>query len=198
MTEQRIFDQPWGVAVTGSRTWSDYDLILGVFLHVQEQHPGWQIRLHHGRCDPQLRTGKTIPWGRAVHLPHDMQVEMCGGDWLADVAARALQWEIRDHPADWEAPCRPACKPGHRQQRWDRDVTYCPAAGNYRNTAMLTGGEVDELHAFVDRCRDNRVRCYGKPPHGSHGTMHALGEARSKTTVQVFPWTSPDLEGIHL
>lgn len=43
------------------------------------------------------------------------------------------------HPADWNAPCRPTCKPGHRKTRKDGSE-YCPAAGNYRNADMCEPG----------------------------------------------------------
>lgn len=195
--QQRVSGQSWGVAVTGSRTWPDPSVILRAFQRVERRKPGWEIRLFHGQCDPQTGRGKTFPWARAMELPHEAQMELCGADWLADVIARGLGWGIHRMPAAWEAPCRPECKPGHRQRRWTGDgATYCPAAGNYRNTSMLTGGGVDDLLAFVDRCQGKRLRCAGKPPHGSHGTLHAVAEARSKTTVQVFPYTIPELEGI--
>lgn len=50
------------------------------------------------------------------------------------------------HPAQWSAPCRATCKPGHRRQRADGS-TYCPAAGVYRNQEMVDSG-LDELIVF--------------------------------------------------
>lgn len=49
-------------------------------------------------------------------------------------------------PADWDGPCRPACKPGHRRHRQD-GAEYCPAAGAYRNQQMIDAG-ADVVLAF--------------------------------------------------
>jgi hypothetical protein len=62
-----------------------------------------------------------------------------GADELAHVLAPTFAMTTGRWPADWTGPCRSACKPGHRRQR--RDGTgYCPAAGNYRNQAMVDAG----------------------------------------------------------
>lgn len=91
---------------------------------------------------------------------------LLGGDWLADrIAAVELGWRTEQIPAEWEAPCRASCKPGHRVNGW------CPAAGNYRNEEMVpwvAGQPGPKLCLpFIDPCTNRR--CAGKLPHGSHG-----------------------------
>lgn len=70
-----------------------------------------------------------------------------GADALAEEFWAGRQERATEkHPADWTAPCRPACMPGHR--RWRRDGSdYCPAAGNYRNQEMADAG-ADACLAF--------------------------------------------------
>lgn len=70
-----------------------------------------------------------------------------GADQLIRQASKALGLELDPHPADWTGPCRPACRPGHRKRRRDLS-TYCPAAGVYRNQAMVDRG-ADACVAFL-------------------------------------------------
>jgi hypothetical protein len=58
-----------------------------------------------------------------------------GADELFADAARSLGWTVRDHPADWEGPCRSTCRHGRRRRRGG--VPYCQAAGGYRNQDMV-------------------------------------------------------------
>lgn len=77
-----------------------------------------------------------------------------GADSYADAWARWHERNITDinvkpeaHPAEWEGPCRPACQPNHRRvdpRGWD----VCPAAGFYRNEAMVELG-ADLVLAFI-------------------------------------------------
>lgn len=62
-----------------------------------------------------------------------------GGDTIARKLAHGWGWDVDTVRADWTAPCREACKPGHRGRRHD-GIEYCPAAGNYRNQAMVDMG----------------------------------------------------------
>jgi len=71
-----------------------------------------------------------------------------GADDLADQWC-SLMPDVVHHRynADWSAPCRDDCKPGHRRRR-RRGGTYCPAVGNYRNQLMLDDFHPDLVVAF--------------------------------------------------
>lgn len=74
------------------------------------------------------------------HGPHTLvQGGAPGADTLFVIVARRLGWDVETHKADWQADCRPECKHGARVTRLD-GVTYCPAAGNYRNQVMVDLG----------------------------------------------------------
>jgi hypothetical protein len=69
-----------------------------------------------------------------------------GGDSLADRWARErehLGVAVQRFPADWDAPCIPGCRPGHRRPR-TVGGDYCPAEGAYRNQRM-----VDHVRPFA-------------------------------------------------
>lgn len=75
-------------------------------------------------------------------------------EWWGDIHRRTVE----PHPADWEAPCRPECRIGHRRTRANGGPTYCPAAGVYRNQDMLESC-LDLLIAFPGgRGTDDMVR----------------------------------------
>ena len=66
-----------------------------------------------------------------------------GTDFLAAQAARKMGWQVEDHPADWNAPCRDTCGKRDHRRPGRGGVTYCPAAGDYRNQEMVdTGADV--------------------------------------------------------
>jgi hypothetical protein len=69
-----------------------------------------------------------------------------GADELASVVAPGLGLTQERWPADWTGPCRPSCRPNHRNTRNDGS-TYCPAAGTSRNQAMVDAG-ADLVLAF--------------------------------------------------
>lgn len=69
-----------------------------------------------------------------------------GLDRLAAAWWMANGGVVDSRPADWQGPCRPGCKPGHRRT-YDcapivdgEQVTYCPAAGVHRNQEMIDSG----------------------------------------------------------
>lgn len=77
------------------------------------------------------RQGKTLV---VVHGDAD------GGNQVAKLFGQVHDGAVDEpHPADWDAPCRAACKPGHRRPRQD-GTTFCPAAGMYRNEVMARSG----------------------------------------------------------
>jgi hypothetical protein len=90
------------LVVSGSRTYDDFDFILNVLCTVPA--PGFQPVLFHGRCPPRDREGQVVGWKTAESYPLERQLELCGADWLCDVAARfAGGWTIERRPADWSA-----------------------------------------------------------------------------------------------
>lgn len=79
-----------------------------------------------------------------------------GGATGADTLAKAWAVSMRHvgHPvdfvemtADWSGPCTGSCHHGPRRRRRDGS-TYCPAAGNRRNTRMLIEGRPALVVAF--------------------------------------------------
>ena len=107
------------VLVTGSRSWR----LAAVIRHELDQ-----VSAEHGPL--------TVVHGAAS-----------GADALAAAYAKRCGWEVESHPADWTGPCRPTCLPGHRVDRRN-GTTYCPAAGVYRNAAMVASGP-DLVLAFI-------------------------------------------------
>lgn len=147
---------PLRIGVTGSREFGGPALIAAslVAAHARARPHDGHI-LVHGQCDPRHPdTGRMIPWATARRVSWEVQRRYLGADWLAVQAALdmhdRIKWEIESHPADWEAPCRPWCRPGHRRRR-GRGPEYCPAAGNYRNQVGIIDPGLDELLAFYKR-----------------------------------------------
>lgn len=63
-----------------------------------------------------------------------------GGDQIMKLFGEVNDGAVEEgHPADWSAPCRTACKAGHRKTRKD-GTEYCPMAANYRNDDMVALG----------------------------------------------------------
>jgi len=133
------------VLVTASRYWADraaveHQLRIAA---AEAERDGLRPVLVHGQCDPRHPdTRRLIPWDTAKKMSWEVQGRYLGGDWLAEWAAlnfTRVRWQVERHPARWDAPCRPECRPGHRRRK-GRGPEYCPAAGNYRNAAMVALG----------------------------------------------------------
>jgi hypothetical protein len=110
------------ILVTGSRDWDDADAITFALDAASLDALGRNVIVVHGAC-PR------------------------GADFIAEQAARYFGFETEPHPAAWDAPCRPECRPGHRRRK-GRGPEYCPAAGNYRNQEMVDAGATVALAFF--------------------------------------------------
>ena len=109
-------DGSYRILVTGSRDWKDFARVsfeLGLAIG-ESGHCLEDIVIVHGGCPT-------------------------GADAMATRIASDYRYRTEPHPADWSAPCRPACQPGHRRQQ-DDGTTTCPAAGPYRNAEMVRLG----------------------------------------------------------
>lgn len=153
-----------GVLVTGSRTWQDvtavHDALLSAWHDARQD--GWP--------------GIEVIEGQAS-----------GADSIAANWATAHQDDGVGHhpvPADWEGPCAPDCKPGHRRER--NGTTYCPTAGHRRNADMVALVPQVAL-AFIGPCTSKR--CTKPKPHDSHGVTNCIGLAQAAhiTVVEVRP-----------
>ncbi|MFH9426003.1 DUF2493 domain-containing protein [Streptomyces sp. NPDC017529] len=115
MTDARI-------VVTGSRAWTDAQLLADVLLDT---------------------------WHDATQLGHTSIVIVHGGadgaDTLAGLWARGHGLDVEVHEADWEH-CADDCPPGHRRSR-ARGGDYCPTAGPRRNQQLIDAG-ADLVVAF--------------------------------------------------
>jgi len=140
---------PFRLLVTGSRTWRDAHAVTFALDAASLDALGREVIVVHGACEE-------------------------GADLLADRAARDLGFTVEPHPADWESPCRPECKPGHRRRRRD-GTDYCPAAGNYRNEEMVRLG-ADVCLCFVMPCA-RPGWCSRRGPHDSHGASDCAERA---------------------
>jgi hypothetical protein len=140
------------ILVTGSRDWTDEVLIANALLEARERGP-MRAGLHR----------MTLVHGGAK-----------GADAIAAKWAEKWGWLIEPHPADWTAPCRDTCRPGHRRRRWD-GAEYCPAAGNYRNQDMV------DLSADV---------CLAFIKNNSNGATHC-SELADAAGIQTYWWRKP-------
>lgn len=121
------------VLITGSRTWRDARRIRDAL--------NWITRNHRGP--------HTLVHGAAR-----------GADTIAARHARRLGWMVEGHEvtrADWDAPCTPDCKIGHRRPRAD-GTTYCPQAGNRRNQRMVDLG-ADLVLAYIRNNSRGATNC---------------------------------------
>jgi hypothetical protein len=169
------------VLVTGSRTWTQPETIRRGLLNAQARHPGHRMVLRHGKCPPchPARPRVPIRWEVAKRLAVRDQFGLLGADWLSDVVATELGWEIEHYPADWHAECQATCPSRSHRRTARTGESICPAAGNYRNTVMVTGmtGMLGECQAYVDAC--TKPGCQRVRAHGSHGAVDCLAKTRN-------------------
>lgn len=135
------------ILVTASRTWNDPRALCRM--------------LEEARGD--------IPHSRIVLV----QGGAGGGDKMAVRYAESMDWGIETHVADWNGPCRPECKRGHRRTR-SNGTDYCPAAGDYRNQAMVDTG-ADKCVGFAMPCA--LPDCTRPRPHDTHGAADCMERA---------------------
>lgn len=140
-------DRAW-IIVTGSRLMTDYRLVASAL------DEAWHDATQDGY------TALTIVHGAAK-----------GADSLAERWWQLhQQWVQRDRfPADWDAPCVPGCRPGHRKQRTGGG-DYCPAEGSYRNQRMIDHVSPYKTHALT-------LAFYAQPR--SDGTSDAVRRAQA-------------------
>lgn len=124
--------RPFRLLVTGSRQYTDHLYLraeLDWFADFATSQGATELIVVHGACYPAPQRGTGVRPAKSA-------------DWLAHLWATVLPHPlpVRDepHPAAWAAPCRPTCKHGARPAR--RRHSICPAAGNYRNEAMVARG----------------------------------------------------------
>lgn len=118
------------ILITGSRHWTNAAMIHTALADAAATHPGPATIVHGGAP---------------------------GADQLAAALATTLGPHVTCERwlAHWEGPCFATCRPGHRRTRRD-GATYCPAAGNYRNAAMVAAGAALCLgFPFGDRDTDS-------------------------------------------
>lgn len=126
-------NRPWRLVVTGSRAWTDAQVlreVLDTFAQYAADAKVPGLVVAHGACYPRPdRSTGRIPARSA--------------DWLTHLWIHRLPHPLpvteEEHPADWDAACRPECKPGHRRPR-PRGGDFCPAVGNYRNGDLVAPG----------------------------------------------------------
>lgn len=157
---------PYWVLATGSRYYADVVTVRRTLQEVAATHPGREFVLMHGQCDPRHRLvpERVIPWRAGEKLLPEDQLDLLGGDWLADLVARELGWPIKRCPADWEL--------------------HGPRAGFIRNSEMIkemaAAGAArgnGECVAFTTLCLS--ARCRIAEPHQSHGTAHCVNHVRA-------------------
>ncbi len=135
--------EPAVMLYTGSRFWIDKWTIKDTLDEVVTRAVAAgvpELTFRHGACYPFPRWN---PAARAKVRPH------CSADyfvhlWIERFAPlQPIPVREDECPADWEAPCRPAC---HQKRRRNQPASHrilrggrliCPAAGNYRNRAMV-------------------------------------------------------------
>ncbi|WP_435279134.1 DUF2493 domain-containing protein [Streptomyces sp. 1222.5] len=118
------------ILVTGSRDWTDHNLVRDALANAIYQHTPAVIV--HGAC-PTGADAIASWWARSY---------------------RHLSVTEEAHPADWDH-CTDRCLQGHRKQKRPDDTAhpgvcddYCPAAGPRRNRELIRLG-ADVCLAFI-------------------------------------------------
>lgn len=137
------------IGLTGSRAWPDIPLLETTLFLV------WHDALEIGYTGIELMQGCAEG------------ADTIGRDWAVHNGIL-----VRDRAADWEAPCAPDCRPGHRRPR--RGTTFCPLAGHRRNQQLVDERPVLFV-AAPTRC--TLPKCQTKQAHDSHGTADCIRRA---------------------
>jgi hypothetical protein len=145
MTEQLAL-----IGLTGPRAWTDVQRLEDALLGV------WHDALEIGYDSIELMQGCAEG------------ADTIGGQW-----ARRNGILVRERPADWDGPCGPSCKSGHRRRN-RRGSEFCPLAGHRRNQQMVDEKPVLFVAATM-RC--TAPKCAGKAPHDSHGATDCMRRA---------------------
>jgi len=140
------------IGLTGSRIWPDPLLLEYTLEDV------WHDALADGYTGIELMHG----WAEGA--------DTIGHEW-----AFRTGFLIREFPADWNGPCGPECKPGHRRRNKRRE-DYCPQAGHRRNQQMVDERPVLFVAAVMP-C--TLPKCAHIPPHNSHGTADCIRRAEA-------------------
>lgn len=149
------------VIVTGSREWTDVELIGTALQECVTSLPsGGRLTVVHGGARGADRlAGEWAWWAHKNRMPVERP-------------------EI--HLARWANPCRddPRCSPNHRRTDPVSHMSTCPTAGYYRNEDMVKLG-ADYVLAFLLPCKDSRCRKRPKlhPTHGSDQCVQCAREA---------------------
>ncbi len=122
--------------VTGSRFWDDVWAIrdkLEEAVADAVDVGADELIIRHGACYPRYsRELRRRPYRSADYLTH-LWCQLHGPQ-------QPLRITEQERPADWRAPCRPACGKTYKRGKLVEHRTAagtCPAAGNYRNQAMV-------------------------------------------------------------
>lgn len=148
--------EPFRLLVTGSRSWSDTARIWGSLSALADQMPACPLVVVHGNA-----------WQGA---------DFDAGHWARFQRNRGhAEISEEPHDADWNGPCRPECRIGHRRPRRAPGFgSYCPAAGDYRNQEMAESG-IHACFGWIAAC--SQRGCRNRKPHGSHGATDCCDRA---------------------
>jgi hypothetical protein len=138
------------IALTGPRAWTNILLLEDALLGV------WHDALQDGYTGIELMHGCAEGY------------DSLGGQW-----AHRNGILVRERSADWEGPCGPNCKSGHRRRN-RRGIEFCPQAGHRRNQQMVDEQPVLFV-AGVMRC--TAPKCARKAPHNTHGATDCIRRA---------------------
>lgn len=91
------------ILVTGGRSFADYWRLGAKLNEVVGDTKPEDVRLRHGRCNPQRQNGRWVRWDAALTWPPGMQLGLLGADWYAHLYALKRGWVIEERPAAWGA-----------------------------------------------------------------------------------------------